>query len=361
MNSAPNYTNILIRVPNWLGDSMMATPVVSAISKVFPKAKLTILAKPHFASFWKSFSEVHEVVVLEKGLGAYVRTIAEIKKRQFDVAVTLPSSFSSAFLLFAAEIPKRIGWGGEGREFLLTHVGPAPDPRQKHLVWEYLELIRAGLGQPIPLKNFQLAFPLNDQIKAEAQELLKSLKTNEISGLVALGPGATYGPAKRWPLVYWKQLIAQLLEDGEETLLVVGGAEENEYLAELWKGLPEKHAPRLVSLVGKTNPRVLAGVLDQCKVLVTNDTGPMHVAAAVGTPTVAIFGSTSPTWTRPFGEGHEVIYKALECSPCFQKTCPIGYVCLNKISVREVLDAAKKKLEGKAVVTGEKPPHGVWL
>ncbi|HTA76878.1 MAG TPA: lipopolysaccharide heptosyltransferase II [bacterium] len=360
MNSTFNYSNILIRVPNWLGDSMMATPVVASVKKAFPKAKLSILCKPNFVAFWKSFSEVHEVLTVQKGLTGYIRTVIEIKNHQFDVAVTLPSSFSSAFLLFAADIPKRIGWGGEGREFLLTHVAPAPDPRQKHLVWEYLELIRAGLGRPIPLKTVQLAFPLNAKIKTEANQLLKSLKVTSKS-MIALGPGATYGPAKHWPLVYWKQLILKMLESGQETLLVVGGSEEKEYLTELWRGLPEKHTGRLVSLVGKTTPGVLAGVLNECKVLVTNDTGPMHVAAAVGIPAVAIFGSTSPTWTRPFGEGHTVIYKAVECSPCFQKTCPIGYICLNRISVSEVFEATKKKLKNKTKVSGEKVPKGTYI
>jgi heptosyltransferase-2 len=112
--------------------------------------------------------------------------------------------------------------------------------------------------------------------------------------------------------------------------------------------------------MGKTSPQTLAAVLDQCKLLITNDTGPMHVAAAVGTPTVGVFGSTSPTWTRPFGLGHEVIYKAVECSPCYQKTCPIGYICLNRITVDEVLKAAQKQLKGGGV-KGEKPPQGVLV
>ena len=361
MNLIAPSANILIRVPNWLGDSMMATPVVSAVHKTFPEAKLTILAKPNLASLWKGFSEVHEVLILERGLSGYLNAIGEIKKRKFDVAFTLPSSLSSAFILFAAEVPIRIGWGGEGRELFLNHVVPAPEPRKKHLVWEYLELIRHGLGRPLSLKTFKLDFPMDSKIRQEANRLLKSLKVDEKSGLVALGPGATYGPAKRWPLGYWKQLISQILESGKETLLVLGGPEEKEYLAELWKGLAGKHAPRLVSLVGKTNPQVLATVLDQCKLLITNDTGPMHVAAAVDTPTVALFGSTSPTWTRPFGLGHEVIYKAVECSPCFQKTCPIGYICLNQITVDEVFQKVRKKLNGKIVVQGEKAPQGVLV
>jgi len=360
MNSTPIYTNILIRVPNWLGDSMMATPVVSAVRKAFPQSSITILSKPNMAPCWRGFSELREVLVIEKGLGGTIRTIREIKKRKFDVALTLPTSFSSAFLLFAADIPVRVGWGGEGRELFLSNVIPAPVPRQKHLVWEYLELVRQGLGRPLIQKTVKLAFPIDSKSKKEAQKLLKSLKVNPQWGLVALGPGATYGPAKRWPLGYWKKLIAQMLATRKETLLVLGGPEEKEYLEELWKELLGKQAPRLVSLVGKTSPQTLAAVLDQCKLLITNDTGPMHVAAAVGIPTVAIFGSTSPAWTRPFGLGHEVIYKAVECSPCYQKTCPIGYICLNRITVDEVLKAAHKQLKGGGV-KGEKPPKGVLV
>jgi heptosyltransferase II len=342
-----------------LGDSMMATPIVLAMRKTLPNAKLTILSKTNFAPFWKSFSEVHEVLVLEKGLKGTLRSVIEIKKRKFDMAITLPGSISSAFIFFAAEVPIRIGWGGEGRELFLTQVVPLPEPRRKHLVWEYLELIRQGLGRPISLKTFRLAFPLGFKSKQEAHWLFKSLKVNEKSGLVALGPGATYGPAKRWPLDYWKQLIKKMLESGKETLLVLGGPEEKEYLEELWKGLPNHHTQRLVSLVGKTNPQALAAVLDQCKLLITNDTGPMHVAAAVGTPTLALFGSTSPAWTKPFGLGHEVIYKSVECSPCFQKTCPIGYICLNQITVDEVFQKTRKKLKNTVVIQGEKAPQGV--
>lgn len=359
MMNSPNYKNILIRVPNWLGDSMMASPVVAAVRKAFPQSTITILSKPNMAPFWRGFSEVNEVLVIEKGWGGTIRTILEIKKRKFDVALILPTSFSSAFLLFAADIPVRVGWGGEGREIFLTKVIPAIAPRQKHLVWEYLELVRQGLGRPLVQKTVQLAFPMDSKSKKEARKLLKSLKVNAKFGLIALGPGATYGPAKRWPLGYWKELIARMLATRKETLLVLGGPEEKDYLEELWKDLPGQQAPRLVSLAGKTSPSTLGAVLDQCKLLITNDTGPMHVAAAVGTPTVAIFGSTSPTWTRPFGLGHEVIYKAVECSPCYQKTCPIGYICLNRITVDEVLKAVHRKKGGE--VKGEKPPQGVLV
>jgi heptosyltransferase-2 len=270
--------------------------------------------------------------------------------------LTLPGSLSSAFLLFAAGIPVRAGWGGEGRDAFLTHVVPHPKPRQKHLVWEYLELVRQGFEKAAPLKTFSLSAPVIQRSKTQAGQLFKALRVNEKKGFIALGPGATYGPAKRWPLPYWRELIEKLLESNRESILVLGGAEETEYLKELFG---KENSGRVISLVGKTNPALLAAVLDRCKLLITNDTGPMHVAAGVGTPTVALFGSTSPTWTRPFGQGHEVIYKHVECSPCFQKTCPIGYLCLNKISVDEVFRAARKKLSGSAKIQGENAPQGV--
>ncbi|HTC19975.1 MAG TPA: glycosyltransferase family 9 protein, partial [bacterium] len=137
--------NILIRVPNWLGDSMMSTAAVSAVRKMFPKAELTILAKTVFLDFWKNFPGVDHVIVLQDGIGSFWRNVSKLKAGSFDAAVILPTSFSAAFLSFAAEIPERIGWGGEGRDLFLTRVVPHPDPRKTHLVLEYLDLVRQGL------------------------------------------------------------------------------------------------------------------------------------------------------------------------------------------------------------------------
>jgi ADP-heptose:LPS heptosyltransferase len=127
------------------------------------------------------------------------------------------------------------------------------------------------------------------------------------------------------------------------------------------EGQTPKDSKRLHLLAGRTNPMILGAMLSRCKLLVTNDTGPMHVAAAVGTPVVALFGSTSPTWTRPFGLGHEVIFHQVECSPCFQRTCPIGYLCLNKISVAEVFAAVQRQLRKPHKVQPEKISNKMLL
>ncbi len=351
-----SYSNILLRVPNWLGDTMMSTPAVSAVRKMFPKAKLTVLAKPVFATFWKEYPGVDEVIGLEKGFGGFWRTVSVLRQRQFDAALVLPTSLSSAFLTFAAGIPVRAGWGGEGREIFLTHWVPRPAPRQKHLVWEYLELAQKGLETKIPGKAVQLYSPIPPEAVRGLRQVWADTGVPSGKSFIALAPGATYGPAKRWPLPYWKDLIHKLLQGRGESLLILGGWEEEAYLKPLLEGVEPKNSKRLHLLAGRTTTTILAAMLSKCKLLVTNDTGPMHVAAAVGTPTVAIFGSSSPNWTRPFGLGHEVIYKHLECSPCFQRTCPIGYKCLHAIPVEEVYGAALKKLKKPQRIKGEPLP-----
>ena len=355
--SSPSFTNILIRVPNWLGDSMMATPTVGSVKKMFPKSRLSILGKSVFTDFWKNFPGVDDFIVYEKGLRGFWNNVSRLKRAKIDAALVMPGSFSSAFSLFAAEIPVRIGWGGEGRDLFLTHVVPHPNPRQKHLVWEYLELARKGFDvSGIAGKTAQLQVPVT---KDAERELRRVWNDNGVSGkaFIALAPGATYGEAKRWPLPYWKELIGKLLKERKESILILGGLEEETYLKPLLEaGGNSKENGRLHLLAGRTSPMILAAMLAHCKILITNDTGPMHVAAAAGTPTVALFGSTSPTWTRPFGIGHEVIYHQVECSPCFQRTCPIGYLCLNKISVEEVFRTAQKQLKNPHKIQPEKLP-----
>jgi heptosyltransferase II len=350
------YSNILIRVPNWLGDTMMATSAVSAVRTIFPKAKLSILAKPVYSAFWKDFPGVDGVVSLEKGFSGFWGTVGRLKQKKFDAALILPMSFSSAFLTAAANIPVRIGWGGEGRDFFLTHALGNPQPRQKHLVWEYLVLVQKGLEKPIKKGLISLHCPLSKQTEKGLQQVWRDAGLSNKKNYIALAPGATYGEAKRWPLPHWKELVQKLLAERQESFLILGGMEDEAYLKPLLELADKKNRDRLHLLAGRTSPTVLAAMLERCKLLVTNDTGPMHVAAAVGTPTVALFGSTSPTWTRPFGISHEVIYKHLECSPCFQKTCPIGYKCLHAISVQEVFESVKRKLRRPGRVKGEPLP-----
>jgi heptosyltransferase-2 len=350
-----SYRKILIRVPNWLGDTMMSTPAVSEVIKLFPKAEITILCKPTFAGFWSKFPGVDGVLTLEKGIWP-LKGIGDLKKFNFDAALILPASFSSAFSIFAAGIPVRIGWASEGRSPFLTQAIINERPRQKHLVWEYLDLVREGFGKKISSRTFRLEGPRHRGFQGQ----LKKLGWNSKGKKLALVPGATYGQAKRWPLDQWKELMTALLKSGKDQLIVLGGPEEEEYLTPLRESLSRQDRERVLWLVGQTDTQTLSAVLAECDLLITNDTGPMHVAAAVGTPVVALFGSTSPVWTGPFGKGHEILHKQVECSPCFQKTCPIGYICLERITVKEVLETVRKRLGRPLRVLPETPPRGVW-
>jgi heptosyltransferase-2 len=326
---------------------------------LFPRARLSVLSKPVFAGFWKNFPGVDRALALQKGFSGFWRTASELQAQNFDAALILPTSFSSAFLAFAAGIPERIGWGGEGRDLFLTRVVPRPEERKRHLVLEYLELARKGFGLSfLRGGKVELSAPVTKDDRRVLRQVWEDTGVPRRGSFIALAPGAAYGAAKRWPLHYWRELVKRLLKERKERLLILGGMEEEGYLRPLLEeGGPHGNARRLHLLAGRTAPPILAAMLSRCKLLVTNDTGPMHVAAAVGTPTVALFGSTSPVWTRPFGLGHEVVYKHLECSPCFQRTCPIGYKCLHAISVGEVYRAVMEKLRKPRKVQGEPPPR----
>ncbi len=355
MKATPS--RIILRVPNWLGDSFMSTPAVIRAREIYPKAHLTVMARPAFTDFWKSFPGVDSVFTLDSkgrhaGLLGFWKAVRELKKEKFDIALTLPLSFSSAFLFFAADIPARIGTASEGRSLFLTKSIPGERARQTHLVQEYFRLVEKGFDAP----GSRVKRALGASAKPGEAEVAALIRRHRLSpsGWIALGPGATYGPAKRWPLPYWKQVIQKLLDSRPEDLLVLGGREEADYLRPLVEDFKKGAFGKRVHLMaGETSVCGLAALLSKCKLLITNDTGPMHVAAAVGTPTVALFGSTSPAWTRPFGLGHEVLYHQTECSPCFQKTCPIGYICLHRIKVEEVLRSVRKILARKTRVKPE--------
>lgn len=326
---------------------MMATPVVARLKQAVPGAQITVLCKPSFGTFWRTFPGVDEVMVL----GRFFDTVRELKTRAFDAALVMPTSFSSALMVFWAGIPQRVGFSAEARDLLLTRSMDYTNERRKHLVLEYLDLVREGFGSSPKLggKISLLASVTRDD-KRGADRLLKMMKVRSNRGLVALGPGATFGPAKRWPAGHWRKLISGLLEERNESILVLGGAEEGPYLKGMLEGFP---SDRVHLLAGLTPIPVLAALLAKCRIFITNDTGPMHAAAAVGTPVVAIFGSTSPVWTRPWGRGHRVLRHPVPCSPCFQRQCNIGYPCLQDLSPEAVLVEGRAALKSRARAGGE--------
>ena len=315
---------ILIRLPNWLGDLLMARPLLHAVRAAHPDAQVAAMG-PGAAR------------VLERE-GLWNRRVdwppdAEQRRsvwgQRHDAALVLPPSFSSAWKL-PRGIGVRIGFAGEGRSWLLTHAVRRPARGDMHLSREYLRC-----GEPLAARA--VALP---GLAASAEEIHAQEERKRRLGVegphVILAPGAAYGPAKRWPMERWVDLGQRLVERGLGA--IVCGAEADRGLAD---AVAERIGPRARSLAGQTSLEQQLAWCATARATVSNDSGLAHLAAATDRPTVVIFGSTSSAWTAPLGARVRVVQHAPPCSPCFRRTCRIGYGCLEAIAVAEVEHACR--------------------
>ncbi len=318
---------ILVKGTNWLGDAVMSLPALRALKEMLPKARVSVLTRPAFADLYRGAPWVDEIVPHERGgVRPWMRTVREVRRRGFDAAIVLPRSFSSALLVFTARVPRRIGYAGDGRRALLTDA-PEPLPR-RHRVHHYHHLLSA-LGEPPPARPPCLK--ILPDAAAWARERMPD------GPWIGLNPGATYGSAKQWFPDRFIELGRRLAARGR--IVVVGGPAE--------AGLGERVARGAdgLSLAGRTTVSQLAAAIARCRILVTNDTGPMHVADAVGVPVAAIFGPTDWIETPPFGKGHAIVRQEIECSPCLKRVCPLGHHnCMKLVTVDRVLAACREIL-----------------
>ena len=322
-----NPHRILVRSLNTLGDAVMSLPTLRALKEMSPRSRVTVLTKPAFADLYRGTPDVDEVLRHERGgMATWVKTVRELKRRKFDAVLLLPRSFSAAFLAWSARIPRRIGYAGGGRTKLLTET-PAPLDR-RHRVYHYHHLLSA-LGDPPTVEAPRLEIP--EDAAAWANERMAG------GPWIGFNPGATYGAAKQWFPDRFIELGRKLARKGK--LVVVGGPAEAD--------LGEKVARAIdgICLAGKTTVSQLAAVIARCSLFVTNDTGPMHVADAVGTPMVAIFGPTDWIVTPPFGKNHTIVRHEIECSPCLKRVCPLGHhKCLVDLAPQAVFAEVERAL-----------------
>jgi lipopolysaccharide heptosyltransferase II/tetraacyldisaccharide 4'-kinase len=330
---------ILLRVPNWVGDAVMSLPVLSGLTHLFPAARVTILAAPRVAPLYAGQQGVAEVITYPANLKKW-RTLLGLRGK-FDLALALPNSFESALGLWLTRTPRRIGYAANGRSPLLTaKIEGRKCLKGQHQVYYYLGLLEA-LGA---VRTF---FPphlqLSEAEKAEGKSSLISAGLDPARPWVGIAPGAAYGPAKRWPAERFAAVGDLLQQEFQAGLVLLGGPTDREAATEV------EHCGRgqFLNLAGETTLRRALAVLSQLQVLITNDSGLMHAAAALGVPVVAIFGSTDPAATRPFTNRATLIHHHLPCSPCLERTCDQDYVCLTDITVNEVAAAARSWLEKK--------------
>ncbi len=304
---------ILIRSSNWLGDAVMSVEAVRRIKRGRPDAHFTILAQSKLIEFWRTVPEVDDVIAIEPGENAW-RVAQKIRDR-FEVAILFPNSPRSGLEVWLAGIPRRVGYRRAWRNFFLNQFIPAPKD-----------------SGPISHHHAQIYLQVAKQIGADMEEALPAIpRVAADPRMVGLCPGAEYGPAKRWP--YFGEAARILAERHQLSWLIFGTAKE----VELAEDVAQKIGPAATNLAGKTSLAELIGELQRCQLLLTNDTGTMHLAAHLGVPTVAIFGSTEPALTGPL--------------PCFLRTCPIDFRCMERVKVADVVAAVEKLLP----VSGQSP------
>jgi heptosyltransferase-2 len=328
---------VLVRAPNWLGDAVMSLPVLSALRGLFPRASLTVLAVPRVASLYYHHPAVSRVIPYP-GTRARWRLLWGFRKN-FGLALALPNSLESALGLWLAGAPHRVGYNAEARRPFLTRVVSGQENlKGLHTVFYFLGILRA-LGEVSRFTPPTLY--LETPELAEADALLAAAAGSGSGPWVGLSPGAAYGPAKRWPPARFAALAAELHRLLQARLVLLGGSDDRPVAAQVQEYLSFP----ILDLTGKTKLRQAMAVLRRLDLLVTNDSGLMHAAAALGVPLVAIFGSTDPAATGPFTPRATVLHHPLPCSPCFLRTCPEDYPCLTAITVDQVMAAARSWLE----------------
>ena len=331
---------ILVRSPNWIGDAVMTTPAMGAVRSSFPRAEILVAANPIVAELFQHHPYSDGVLVFDKkgahqGMGGFLRFCGLLKEQGFDLAVLFQNAIEAAIMTFLARIPRRAGYRTDQRGFLLTHpVAIGEVERRLHHTEYYLHMLN-NLG--ICGGDGRLRLQCTDQEQAWATATLGQWSW------VAINPGATFGSAKRWIPERFARVADALAGHYDAHIVIIGGPGE----VAMGQAVEKAMATTPLNLVGKTSLRQLMAILARCDLLVTNDSGPMHVAAALGTAVAAIFGPTDPTTTSPFSPSSRLVRKAVDCSPCLLRDCPSDHRCMSEIAVEDVLEAAEGLLGGR--------------
>jgi heptosyltransferase-2 len=361
---------ILVRGVNWLGDAIMTTPALLRLREARPAAHITLLTPEKLADLWTHHPAIDAVLAFQDDEGIF-SVARKLRAQNFSLALVLPNSPRSALETFLARIPVRVGLGRPGRNLLLTQrIFPRPDlvMMRKRSRSEIQKLIRStrSFGPPmIPATAHQVHHylhlaaalganpePLPPRLEVSAVEVTAVRKrfgaSSNAQPLFGLNAGAEYGPAKRWPPERFVAAAVELQRQTNCRWWIFGGKADEPLAASIAteiSGAGAGPSEAVRNLAGQTSLRELCAALKACDLLITNDTGPMHVAAAVGTPVIVPFGSTSPELTGPGlprETRHQLLKAPVACSPCFLRECPIDFRCMKSITVESVVAAVLK-------------------
>lgn len=350
------FTNILVKAPNWVGDALLSTPALTSLGRAFPKAQISVLASPWVAPLLENNPAVNRILIYDpkgehQSWKDRLKIIKQLRNLHFDLAILFPNSLHSALIAFLSKIPQRLGYSTDGRGILLTrHIPRTPASKQQHQAEYYLALIRT-LGVEILPQDKQLVLELTKKEKEWAQDYLKGQDIDASCPLIAIHPGAVKS-GKRWPGKRFADVGKELIERYRAHLLFLGSKNEQGLLEEIkcHISFPDQ------TIVCGIELRKVAALLECCQLFIGNDSGLMHLAAAVKTPIVVIFGPGTPQTTAPYTQNtpYIVILKEFSCRPCRQRffqecqPSPEGAPpCLDAVTVEDVLLGVESLLKHK--------------
>jgi lipopolysaccharide heptosyltransferase II len=349
---APTLEAVLVMGPNWVGDAVMSTPVLANLRRGLPKAKIELLVPAYVAPLFEEHPHVDRVLIhgQQPSWRECLAQVRALRHRRYDVALLLPNSLRAALWAWMIRPPIRIGYATDGRRWLLTHPISAEDVQPfrrrgahgcqawQHQIEAYLRLL-ASLQIPVVERLPLLA--RSNAAEAEAERLWACQGLRRDERIIGICPGAAFGPAKRW----WPERFAALADRLMERLGIAVGLFGSAAEAPLIDDIRSRMSQPAISFAGQDTLGSFMALAARCRVLITNDSGAMHIASAVGTPVVAMFGPTDPRRTAPMNPHATVLRHEVRCSPCFRTICPFAdHPCMRLIEVEEVYEAVLHRL-----------------
>jgi heptosyltransferase-2 len=333
---------ILVRATNWVGDAVMSLPALRALRQRFPQAHISILAKPWVADLYAREHFCDELIPYT-ALTFFEKCTAAraLRGRRLDTAILLQNAFEAAAIAYLAGIPERIGYARDGRGFLLTRAIPVPKPGEipRHESFYYLELLRrAGVVDEMP-RNDAIRLEGAPAARSAGLERFQQLGLGEL--IIGVSPGAAYGTAKRWLPERFAESANRVANELGAAVAIFGSKDERD----LCSSVAASIMTPVKNFAGETSLAEFIDLAAACRVYLTNDSGAMHIASALGVPTVAVFGATDDQATGPTGPLAKVVREPVECSPCLKRECPIDHRCMTRVSAARVAEVALELLK----------------
>jgi len=346
---------ILVRATNWVGDAIMALPALRAVRAKWPEAEISVLARPYVADIYRGQKVADRLIPYDprgehRGWQGRERLARELRAERFDLAILFQNAFDAAWLAWRAGIAQRVGYARDGRSLLLTQAIAVPQAGEipAHEQFYYLELLHRAGWTGKPRGEEFIALEVSEEQRRRASLFLLEAGARPQAPRLAIGAGASYGSAKCWPPERFAAFANGLAAGFDGDVILFGTAAEQSVAEAIIAGM--KRAP--INLTGRTAIAELPGLLSQCHLFVGNDSGAMHVAAAVGLPVVAVFGPTDPLGTAPVTPRFSLVQEKPYCSPCFLRRCPTDHRCMKAIAPEAVTAAAQTWLAARQAQHG---------